>query len=155
MVGQSNEATNRTKASLLVMEYPTMIMLRLRSIFLFTILFLCLIIFQILDYIYYPFMLGDWVVLGAGILIGIGLSLYVNRLWDPVKLRPTKLDTGDPNVGWLRYAHTIAIVGGVTLSAFSRLFLGPTISAMISVGIFGILMTVVLNFLVRLLWYWP
>ncbi|NJO82095.1 MAG: hypothetical protein HC828_04360 [Blastochloris sp.] len=98
---------------------------------------------------------GEIVSMGGGVLIGLGLSLYFNQLWNPVTLSPTRPDTTDPNVWWLRHAQVISVLLGVGLSAVSRLVLGQELTSIIAVGMFMAGITLLLNFVFRLLWYWP
>ncbi|NOK62793.1 MAG: hypothetical protein GFH27_549305n215 [Chloroflexi bacterium AL-W] len=98
---------------------------------------------------------GEIVSIGGGVLIGLGLSLYFNQLWNPVTLSPTRPDTTDPNVWWLRHAQVISVLLGVGLSAVSRLVLGQELTSIVAVGALMICIMFFLNFAFRLLWYWP
>ena len=99
--------------------------------------------------------LGEIVAMMAGLLIGLGVSFYLNQLWDPVELRPTRPDTTDPNTWWLRHAQVISVLLGVGLSAISRLVLGQELTSIVALGVGVAGITFLLSSVFRLLWYWP
>ncbi|NOK62794.1 MAG: hypothetical protein GFH27_549305n216 [Chloroflexi bacterium AL-W] len=128
---------------------------RLKSLLLSVSIFLFFAFFSFYDYSQNAPTTGEIVSISAGLILGIGLSLYFNQFWDPVELRPTKPDTTDPNTGWLRNAQVISVLLGITLSAISRIILGQAITSIIAVGLGSVGVVFFLSFTLRLLWYWP
>ena len=128
---------------------------RVKTVFVFFGVALFLAFFPIYEFSQRVPTLGEILAMSAGVLIGLGVSLYMNQLWDPVVLRPTRPDTTDPNVWWLRHAQVISVLLGVGLSAISRLALGQELTSIIAVGVFMAGITLFLNFVFLLLWYWP
>ncbi|NJO82094.1 MAG: hypothetical protein HC828_04355 [Blastochloris sp.] len=116
---------------------------------------LFLALFPVYEYVQRVPTPGEILSMGAGILIGLGVSLYLNQLWDPVELRPTKPDTTDPNTWWLRHAQVSSVLLGVGLSAISRLVLGQELTSIVALGVSIACITFLLSSVFRLLWHWP
>ena len=132
-----------------------MILQRVKIIFLSIVMAFFFASFPLYEYSQRPFTMGELVSLSAGLFVGLGIALYLNQLWDPVELRPTKPDTTDPNTWWLRNAQALSILLGAVLSAIARILLEQSIINIIAAGIAGTGIMFFLNFAFRLLWYWP
>ena len=132
-----------------------MVSQRLKNVLVSLGMVLFLVLFPVYEYVQRSPTSGEVLAMIAGVLIGLGVSLYLNQLWDPVALRPTRPDTTDPNTWWLRHAQVISVLLGVGLSAVSRLVLGQELTSIVAVGALMICIMFFLNFAFRLLWYWP